>query len=81
MDSGGESRAWWTLAAVSVPLISVCINTTAIMLPIYVGIAVNFSDVNSVLGSIQPGDDIDIIASYVGAEGGNTKNDAPKQTP
>ena len=46
----------------------------------YVGIAVSFSDVNSVLGSIQPGDDIDIIASYTGAEGGNTKNDAPKQT-
>src|SRR5690349_13284518 len=30
MTAGRESRAWWTLAAVCVPLISVGINTTAI---------------------------------------------------
>lgn len=34
----------------------------------YVGIGISFSDVNSVLNSIQPGDDIDLIASYNGPE-------------
>jgi Flp pilus assembly protein CpaB len=40
----------------------------------YVGIGVGFTDVNSVLGSIQPGDDVDLIASYTGPEAGDTNN-------
>ena len=35
----------------------------------YVAIAVNFSATNSVLGSINAGDDVDLIASLTGAEG------------
>jgi Flp pilus assembly protein CpaB len=31
----------------------------------FVGIAVNLTDVNSVLGSVQPGDAVDLMASYV----------------
>jgi len=34
----------------------------------YVAISMSFSDVNSVIGSIQPGDDVDLIASYTGGE-------------
>jgi Flp pilus assembly protein CpaB len=33
----------------------------------YVGIALNFDPINSVINSIFPGDDIDVIASYHGA--------------
>ncbi|HEX6505993.1 MAG TPA: RcpC/CpaB family pilus assembly protein [Chloroflexota bacterium] len=33
----------------------------------YVGIALSFDPINSVIGSIFPGDDIDVIASYHGA--------------
>ena len=33
----------------------------------YVGIALNFDPINSVINSIYPGDDIDVIASYHGA--------------
>jgi len=48
----------------------------------YVGIAVSFSDVNSVVNSIKPGDDVDLMASYTGSDptAANAKNDAPKQT-
>jgi len=37
----------------------------------YVGISMSFSDVNSVLGSIQAGDDVDLMASYTGGENGS----------
>lgn len=45
----------------------------------YVAIAVNFTDVNSVLNSIEPGDTVDLMASYLG----NSKDlgfQAPPQT-
>jgi Flp pilus assembly protein CpaB len=44
----------------------------------YVGIAVNFDSVNSVLGSISAGDDVDVIASYRGIHVSGVK--APPQT-
>lgn len=37
----------------------------------YVAIGINFSQTNSVLGSIQPGDDVDLMASLTGVEGQN----------
>lgn len=45
----------------------------------FVGIAVNFDAANSVIGSVNPGDDVDLIATYkglripVGTEGGATQ--------
>jgi Flp pilus assembly protein CpaB len=45
----------------------------------YVGIAISLSDVNSVLGSIQPGDSVDLIASYTGS-GRGINAAAPPQT-
>ena len=39
----------------------------------YVGIAVNFDAANSVLGSVEPGDTIDLIASWKGGKAGNLK--------
>jgi Flp pilus assembly protein CpaB len=44
----------------------------------YAGIAVNFDAVNSVIGSINPGDDVDVIASYRGTAIAGVK--APPQT-
>ncbi|HLJ67888.1 MAG TPA: RcpC/CpaB family pilus assembly protein [Chloroflexota bacterium] len=44
----------------------------------YVGIAVNFDPVNSVYGSVFPGDDVDLIASYHGQKVAGLK--APPQT-
>lgn len=44
----------------------------------YVGIAIALTDVNSVLGSIQPGDAVDLMASYVG--GGSIINGLPRDT-
>lgn len=45
----------------------------------YVGIAISLSDVNSVLGSITPGDSVDLIASYTGG-GQGVPAAAPPQT-
>lgn len=42
----------------------------------YVAIAVSFSDVNSVLNSVEPGDTVDLMASYLGKSA-----DIPKSTP
>lgn len=44
----------------------------------YVGISVSLTDANSVSGSIQPGDDVDLIASYTNCE--CQGNYVPKQT-
>jgi len=44
----------------------------------YVGIAVNLTDANSVVGNVSPGDDIDLIASYTTCE--CTAKYVPKQT-
>lgn len=44
----------------------------------YVGIAVNFDAANSVLGSVQAGDDIDLIASWRGGRAGELR--APGET-
>jgi Flp pilus assembly protein CpaB len=47
----------------------------------YVAIGVNFAATNSVLGSIQPGDDIDLMASLTGLEGSDgNKIKVPTQT-
>ncbi|MGH2447237.1 MAG: Flp pilus assembly protein CpaB [Chloroflexota bacterium] len=46
----------------------------------YVATSVGFSDVNSVVGSVQPGDDVDLIASYTGPEGGSNDKTTPTQT-
>jgi Flp pilus assembly protein CpaB len=47
----------------------------------YVAIAVNFTAANSVLGSIQAGDDVDLMASLTGLEGQNAaKFKVPTQT-
>src|SRR5579884_4262933 len=50
----------------------------------YVGIAINLTDVNSVLGSINPGDTVDLIASYIPSENaklsGVTSPPVPPQT-
>lgn len=45
----------------------------------YVGIAISLTDVNSVLGSIQPGDAVDLIASYTG--GNSVQSGLPPKTP
>jgi Flp pilus assembly protein CpaB len=44
----------------------------------YVAIGIPFSSVNSVFGSVQPGDDIDVIASLTGPETGSKQG--PTQT-
>jgi Flp pilus assembly protein CpaB len=44
----------------------------------YVGVSVNFDAVNSVLGSISAGDDVDVIASYRGTHIAGVR--APAQT-
>lgn len=44
----------------------------------YVGMSISLNDVNSVSGSIQPGDDVDLIASYTGGE--STSDAKLKQT-
>jgi Flp pilus assembly protein CpaB len=47
----------------------------------YVAIAVEISSVNAVENSIQPGDDVDLLASYIGGnEGGALKSKIPTQT-
>jgi Flp pilus assembly protein CpaB len=45
----------------------------------YVGVALNLSDINSVVSSIHPGDDVDLIASYTG-QASKLGVDAPPQT-
>lgn len=45
----------------------------------YVGIAVSLTDVNSVVGSVQAGDNVDLIASYTGT-GQGVSASAPPQT-
>jgi Flp pilus assembly protein CpaB len=45
----------------------------------YVAIGMSFSDINSVVNSIEPGDDIDLIASYVGTES-TANRGVPSQT-
>ena len=47
----------------------------------YVAIGVSFSEVNSVIGSVQPGDDIDLLASLTGLEDKNgNRAKVPTQT-
>lgn len=45
----------------------------------YVAIGISLSDMNSVSGSIQPGDDVDLMASFTGSEA-NQKMKPPTQT-
>jgi Flp pilus assembly protein CpaB len=55
-------------------------QTPSFVIPLgYVGIAISLSDVNSVLGSIEAGDNIDLIGSYTGS-GRGVSASVPPQT-